>query len=300
MKNKLLITSDWHIRSDTPICRTDNFQEIQIKTLKQISKIATNNNALILIAGDIFHKAKPEKAQELEILLYQIFKENSIYFIAGQHDLLYHKIENFDKGSIGVLSNYDNWYHFQEIQEMDSFCFFRCFDYGTDIIDKDYEKDSVCITHNYTCEKQLPFFIKNGYTAQQLLDEFDYDLFITGDNHHGFIFEKNNRLVINPGCIIRQTADMKKYKPFVILLNDDMTYEKIFLLDNDVNAVDTSHLDIIKARDNRIDAFVEKLNKNIDLSYSFEDNIHTYLKENNINGNIKTKILQAIGENNEK
>ena len=66
---KLLFLSDLHFRSDSPICRLDNFSKVQEDTIDQIYDIAEKNNAKIIIAGDIFHKAKPENAQYLETYL---------------------------------------------------------------------------------------------------------------------------------------------------------------------------------------------------------------------------------------
>jgi len=163
MSNKLLLTSDWHIRYNNPICRIDNFFETQKKVLEQVSEIAKGNNAEIIIAGDIFNKAKPENSQELEILLYDIFKDDYIYFIAGQHDLLFHKIENMDKGSIGVLRNYSNWDN--------NSIGFNHFNYNQEIKDNlEEDKIKICILHKYIAEKELPFFIKNGLTAKELCE----------------------------------------------------------------------------------------------------------------------------------
>jgi len=170
---KLVFTSDWHIRSDQPICRSDNFWDIQEKTLKQINEIASKNNASIINAGDIFHRSNPKKSQELEILLSVIFK-NMIYYIAGNHDLKNGSIDNFEKGSIGVLNSFPKWFHYNFIYT--SLINILFFDYGIDLTNN-FNENIMCVFHQYCELEKLPNYIENGITAKELLNKYNYDVF---------------------------------------------------------------------------------------------------------------------------
>ena len=41
--SKLLFSSDWHVRYDQPVCRNDDFLEVQKLVLEQIRDIALDN-----------------------------------------------------------------------------------------------------------------------------------------------------------------------------------------------------------------------------------------------------------------
>ena len=280
--SKYLITGDWHVRSDTLICRVDNLQETQRECLNEVAYLAKKYKVdAIINAGDTFNSARPDKAQELEIMLYDIFKIISVYFIPGNHELLFHRVENIDKGSIGVISRYDNWNN----ELYDNFNNVRVVlnNYGLiDIPPASPDFFNIAVMHRHCSEKQTLFFIKDGITASDLLKENpDYNLIITGDNHHGFIYEEDGRFVINPGCLNRQAADMKTYKPFVVIFDtEELDHEQIYLLDNNPDDVTEEHLIKNEERDERINAFVESLKTNKNISLSFEDNLRGFMDDN--------------------
>jgi len=289
---KLLFCSDFHLRSTNPISRLDDFQQLQIDTLKFIAKVAIENNATIINAGDIFHKSKEENMQSLINQVYEIFKDIDIYFIAGNHDLLYKQIENFDKCNIGLLDKFDNWKHIQELSDP----FIRFFDFGAEIIDKDYEEYlSICVLHKY-CEKDnLPDYINDGITAKLLLEKYGYDVFVVGDNHKSFIYEKDGRFVFNTGCCARQNLNEKDYQPSIILFDTETKkYEKILLPDQNKNVFKEENLTEQIKRESRIDSFIDMVGKGKKVSFSFESNLKNYCKENNISEDIINEIEEVL------
>jgi len=282
---KYILTSDWHIRYDIPICRKDNFLDIQENTLEFIYATAKKHNAAVIIAGDIFHRAIPEKSQELEILLFKHIKKAPTYIIAGNHDLKYHRVSNIEKGSFGVLKHSDivqendiegiNFYNYSEQLQKD--------------------KKGIAVLHRY-CEKDnLPEYIEDGITAESLIDDFNYDLYVVGDNHRGFIYEKNNKIVVNCGSITRQTVDQKDYKPFITLYDTaTKTTKQIFLPDSNPDDIIDYHITEKNNRDNRINSFIEKLQHGTLLDLSFEGNLKRYVLENKIKNNVNEIILQTL------
>jgi predicted phosphodiesterase len=285
---KFIITGDWHLRPDNPVCRKDNFFKTQYKTLEFIKNLAIENNAGIINTGDIFHKPRYQYPDIILNIIRDIFKNIPIYYIAGNHDLLFHNLENIKKGNIGILSSFKNWYH---ISKFDNFA---GFDYGKDI---ENTTNDYAVIHKYTSEKNLPFFIKNGITSENL-SNYDYKTIFAGDNHEGFMVFKNNTLIVNPGCITRQTIDKKNYKPRIYIYDTKKdSCVLVYLPDNNIDDIDSVYIDEIKNRENRIDSFVEKLKGKIDLNLSFEDNIKKYIEENNIQNGIKQKLLECIKEN---
>ena len=301
---KILATGDWHVRSTIPICRTDDFLSIQSRTLERIAEIALGSgNATILHSGDIFHKAKPENSQELEIMLAEIFNNqynNYIYFIAGNHDLLYHKIENFNKGSIGVLNTYEKWEKVNGcIEFIDSTVF--NFDYGEKIKDLSVKNDNIkhiCLVHKYVAEDVVPFFMKDGISAKDLCERHpSFDVFVCGDNHHGFIYEhkRTGQVVINTGCITRQESTFKNYQPKVCLIDtEEMIFKFIDLPDNDPDVIIENVQEDQEEKLNRIESFIEKLKNVAEVSLDFEKNIEIYCQQNQVEDSVREKIMRSL------
>ncbi len=298
--SKYLITSDWHIRSDTPICRTDDFQKTQSECLNEVAYLAKKYKVdAIIDAGDTFNIARPNNAQELEIMLYDIFKDIPVYFIAGNHELLFHRLENIDKGSIGVAHRFSNWVNGSTRENGVSISLFN-FNEEIEKFPVSNEEFGVhikiAVIHRYCSEKQTPFFIKGGITASDLLKENpDYNLIVTGDNHHGFIYEEDGRFVINPGCLNRQAADMKSYKPRCYIFDTEaLHYDELFLLDNKLEDVTEEHIIKNEERDERITAFVESLKTNRNISLSFEDNLKKFMEENDLEKETENILLELM------
>ena len=53
-----IITADLHLRDTIPVCRVDNYLEAQNKKLAFIKDSVLKNNCPLIVAGDVFHKAK--------------------------------------------------------------------------------------------------------------------------------------------------------------------------------------------------------------------------------------------------
>lgn len=296
---KILLTADWHIRADNPICRLDNFLQTQEKILQEINNICIKNKVeSMIIAGDIFHKARPEKSQELENLLFNSFINNpvmdEINYIAGNHDLIFHSMENFKKGSISVLSNFSNWNLTPVSYSCDTIFYFLNF--GEEDYTKNNQDFNVLVLHKY-CDMVLPDCINNGISADYLIESYpDIDLFVVGDNHKSFLYETKVKgklkRVLNCGCISRQNVNEKDYKNKVFILDtDDLTIQEIELQSDKENAIfSEEHILLQKNKENRINDFVNKLKEEVNINLSFEDNLEWYCEKNKISEDIKKFI----------
>lgn len=294
---KLLLTSDWHLRKNSPICRKDDFQVIQKDTLKFINNLAFNKNVdKIIIAGDIFDKSRIMYAQDLLTVLNSIFDSCEIYFIPGNHDLPAHSVDNIDNSDIGVLRGFPNWKYSTDIVKIENVRF-SFLAYGFKIID-DLNKDKfrICVLHRYCEEENLLGYIDNGITAKELFKKYNYDLFVVGDNHRSFVYEKDNRFVFNCGCITRQSVTEKDYKPAIYIFDTETKkYETIFLPDNDPDVIDISHIENLNKRNERIDKFINKMkDKDFEIELDFEKNLENYIKNNSIDKFVKEKINMSL------
>ena len=72
-----ILTADWHLRDDVPVCRTDDYWAAQWTKIEFIVDLANEYDCPIYNAGDIFHKWKASPYL-LYHTIYQINKMQTI------------------------------------------------------------------------------------------------------------------------------------------------------------------------------------------------------------------------------
>jgi len=307
MKPDAILTADWHIRSDTPKCRTDDYQKAQWRKIDFIMNLAKKHNCPILIAGDLGHKAiwpNPLLTKAIEHFISQMF----IFVVPGQHDLPYHRLDKWIDGGLGVLDEagsievpFENWYlTYQNIFA----CY--CFPFGQSIdhfakLHPDSKFKKIAIAHQMVIkDKELwpgqdasqTLFLQ----ALSLLKKFpEYDLILTGDNHQTFVREYKGRVLVNPGSMMRMTAIQTDHRPCVFLWEAKTNEIEQVFLPIEKGVIDRKYIDNIQERDERIGAFVKRLKNHYKKGLSFEDNMEQHLKANRVRKTVKDKIWEAIG-----
>lgn len=102
---KLLLTGDWHYRSQNPISRTDNFQATLDAKLAEVGEIARREDvAAILVPGDVFDSPSPAYSTltALERIIRDIGKP--VWSVPGNHDEHAHSLESLDRTAYGHLA----------------------------------------------------------------------------------------------------------------------------------------------------------------------------------------------------
>lgn len=304
---KLLLVSDLHTRSDSPVCRTDNFSQIQVETLMMISDIANRNDATIIFAGDIFHRPKPLLPQYLETLLHDIFLHNEIYFIMGNpnHDLKDSNYDNLNYNSIGVMGKFFNWMKVPFLS-VEKGVIIEFFDFGKEITKchtVSHNRIKICVLHKFVSDQPLPPWLEDrGITAKDLCKKHrDYDLFVTGDNHKSFVYEdpETGQQVINCGCITRQKLSEKDYKPCVYLYDiEKRAYEEIIKLpDTNPNVIRKSNNSKLQEeRESRIDSFLQLAGNKKEITWDYPANLRTHCKKNKVEDEVVTEINNILEE----
>lgn len=286
----LLITGDWHLREETPICRTDNYWGTQWKKVDFISGLQKKYNCPVVCGGDLFDywRASP-------YLLSETIKHipDKFYTVLGNHDLPQHSLELLNKCGVNVLKEAGKLTilptcHWGQIPKYGSF-----YEY-----DEGYAEESgldkILVWHVYTYQSKT-WVGNTAPKAMKLLRQYpQFSLIITSDNHISFVEEYQGRLLVNPGSLMRMDADQVEHRPRVYLwYADTNTVEPIYILiEQDV--ISREHLDIVKERDNRIDAFISKLDGDWDAILSFEDNLERFAEVNHIKKSIKEIIYKTL------
>ena len=106
--------------------------------------------------------------------------------------------------------------------------------------------------------------------------------------------EKENRLLVNPGSLTRQTADQVDHHPCVFLwYAEDNTVEKI-IIPHEENVISREHIEKVQERDERIQRFITQLNVEYQVGLSFEENLEIFEEKNKVDRNVMEIIRRAI------
>lgn len=281
----LILSADWHLRKDSPVCWMSDFQKEQWDTLDFIADLQKECDCPIIVAGDLFEKWFNSN-DFLTIVMQHI--PNNLYVIYGQHDLPQHSIDLSYKSSIdtlreaGKLKILKGCHFGQEPKEASLFFPNR----NPDI--------NVLVWHHMTYIKP-PFPGASGGQADTILRKYpQFDLIVTGDNHQQFSTSVDGRLLVNPGSLTRQTADQIDFQPRVALwYAEDNTIEWVNIPIQQ-NAITREHLEVKEQRNERIDAFISKLDGDWVAGMSFEENLKAFFEKNNTRDSVKQIIYTSI------
>mgnify|MGYP001164223815 FL=1 len=285
-----ILTADIHLTETTPISRTDNYVEAQDRKLAFLKQLETQYDCPVIDAGDIFDywKASPW-------LIARAYKNlpSEIYTIPGNHDLPEHSMQQYEKSALHVLEVA------LAIRRLSKTPYDRRdftiagFAYGEKL--EDVNADIVVI-HDLVYEGNPPWPNAVGYQPKDLFKIFTKPrLILTGHYHMALVAKsKDGRLVVNPGSMMRMTIVQKDYKPRCYLYNfDDNEVEPVYFpIEEDV--FDDRHIVEPKEKEERLSAFIEKLNMEWDLRLSFKANLEAFFKENKINKKVEELIWQSL------
>ena len=280
----LIITSDWHLRDTTPICRVDDFETTQWKKVDFISRLQRRLKCPVIHAGDLFEKWKPSPyllAKTIEHL------PKDFYTIYGNHDLPQHNIELKNRCGVyvlekaNVLTVIDGRHWNVDYNENQWF---------------EIEGRKIHAAHMMTYQGKTPYPGCTDTPASGLLRKYkDFDLIITGHNHMQFVEKHNGRLLLNPGSLTRQGSNERGWKPCVwVWRAKDNSLEQVFL-PVELDAVQVPERIAEKEqREERIDAFISRLNTEWGEEMDFEANIRKAIAVNDVPKSIQDIIYKAV------
>lgn len=268
-----ILTADWHLREDTPTCRTDDFWKAQWNKVGQIKSLAEKHNCKIIHAGDLFHHWKPSPL----LLSWCIDIIPIMYVLPGNHDLPNHNLDLLGRSGLWTLHSANKIItvlgDLGKITELTL--------YG------ELKENKIGLTH------QLINHPHSDETARKLLEKNDYDLIVSGDNHTSFTDSFDGKLLVNPGSLTRQSADQVNHQPSIYLLYENGDVKREYL-EIEEGVISREHLEMKKEKDERIEAFVNQLNNDYDLELSFEKNLEKYFQANRNRKSIEDMVWESI------
>jgi DNA repair exonuclease SbcCD nuclease subunit len=283
-----IISADWHLRADRPRCRTDkDWIESQFAVVREIVSIANDKEVPLKIVGDIFH-TPVVPMQLLERTIAELLQANyPVSILPGQHDEPFHSYDNLNKSAFGVLRH-----TFKEMTADEANLTYEGVPFGAE----PRLQREILFIHRLVLPKPIPNV--EGILAEDLLKLYPYAKWIfCGDYHHSFCVERRGRKVVNPGCIIRQAADMKDYQPIVFYVDTDKdVVEDIELKSDTGELVDDAYLEKEKERDDRIANFVDVVKGKTEVTLSFRDNLTRAAERPEVRPEVRAVVNEVTEE----
>lgn len=296
-KANAILTADLHIRADIPLCRTDDYLKAQWNKLNFIFDLCQENDCPLLVAGDVGNKSQwPNWLLEKVISIINQYKIN-IVCIPGQHDLPEHRFDFWRKSGCGVLHSGLIVSIIEEPQTIDNTFILYPFPYGSQIKSKNIiqQNINIAMTHQMIIENKPLWPDQKAPKGHELLKKFpEYNLILSGDNHNPFVAKYEGRLLVNPGSVMRMTAAQIDHKPRIYKWFADTNEVEAVYLPIEKNVVGRTHIKTKQERDERMEAFVNRMSDDIEIGLSFLGNMNAYLNKNRTKKSIQNKIFKAM------
>ena len=303
---KLLITGDWHLDTQRPENRTDDYFQTQFEKVRWIFDLAAENECLfILQPGDLFNSHKANdfiKQHYIKFFLDRLGDHSTeLITIFGQHDLRFHS-SNRENTPIKVLDSATavmplrNESVFHNLSP--KIRFYGC-SWGEEIPEIKPTSDAelhILLIHKLILE-DTEGWEKNYISVENMFRFCKHQIIVCGDNHQSFMREKNGRLLFNCGSLMRNRIDQKEHKPVVYIVDTDtQKYETHYIPVKPFEEVmDVNKAEKRKARNEELEAFVSKLSGDVRIEgLDFLRNIEAYMKENNIPANVKQFVEEML------
>lgn len=306
MKKGILVTADMHLRDTVPTCRNaDEFFEAQWNKLREISEIVKQKNLYWVDCGDIFHKARPSYKLVSDVINrlkdWGTPIDAAIY---GNHDMPAHNHKNMDDSAFGVLcasGTIKNWIFGKGLHLPCENCDYLVWgmNYGESCYSPNIYKNmvNVLLAHDMFF-KDKNSFIPNvdGIDASEFVDEWSgcYPLMFAGHNHQSFTITKKRYQFYNVGTMLRESADLADHNPSICIIHSPTDVERRYLRCAKPNVVSRKHIEKQEETEDQIASFVQSLEKNEDISLSFEGNVQIVINTVKPNNAVKIKVQGAM------
>jgi predicted MPP superfamily phosphohydrolase len=310
---KILVTADLHLRGNKPRCRLDeDWYLTQAHMLVSIMSTAKRYKVeAIAIAGDIFHTSRVEQAYESLFIQTMSDEDIPVFIMPGQHDLPGHSFSRIYDSSFGVI-----WTHAEQntggvgILPMQALMDWEEFQGNPRHIHESNRvgTEHILCVHRTILPDGMTIPSNKVQTPQQALDEVDpkYKVILSGDVHQKHVFiagsrsEHKGRMVIVPGCAIRQKTEEQNIDPSVVILDTETKEYEFVSLHDELSMITDEYITKKKQQEAQIGAFMEAVSNATTISLSYEDNVREALKADGITDLIEEEVLSMIGWEDEK
>jgi len=290
---------DCHFNNKRPERRLDNFWETQICKFEQSLTIFKEHNCEVIVqVGDLFDNPCVSNIVISKII--DILKKYDITLniIFGNHDVAGRTILTLPNSPLSVLKSSGVINLLNEIPfKINNISIYGA-NFGQPIpepIDGSY---NVLLVHAMIGSRPLFPGQDLEMPKQFLKKNPKYNLVISGDYHYSFVEEYKERLILNPGVLIRKNISEfeLKHEPSVSIINTkNNNVNTIKLKFEPVNEV--FDLSIEEKQDNqKLIDFITNLTKKSNSSCNWKTLLCKIMDEMNSNENVRRIVDESIEE----
>ncbi len=303
---KLILLSDFHLMSKTPVSRTDDAFITSFNKFNYIIDYANKNNAHIIQAGDLTHASRDYNTLHQLINSLSMLDDGlNLYTIWGQHNQ-YYRTKSNDATTLGILHSIKllNILNKENTIIYDTYVpavnVYGC-SWGEDVPPPE-EADTfniLAIHESIGTERLFPE--DDPIDAEIFLREArEYNIILCGDIHRQFHIELDGRHILNTGCAFRYSGGEYElnHKPGFFLIDYDtnnlnISWEKI-PHESSKTAMSVEHLKSEKYLNASVAEFINLVDEYQKKSTDPKRDIREYLHKNNISESIKNIIFKEM------
>lgn len=299
---KLGLLGDCHFTNRSPERRKDDYFQTQLNKFEEAIQIFSSAGCdLILQVGDFFDSSTVSNRVK-SVVISLLKKYNvKIYCVAGQHDIVGHSLGTYANSPLAVLEAAGS----VKLIGKESFNFslgetstlnIYGTSFGEEVPVTEYsckERFNILIIHEMIGDREL-------YPGQELQDPIrflkkypNYQLVVCGDYHYRFIQQFENRVIINPGCLVRKTISKwdLEHKPAVVIFDTKtMISEVVELTCKPVEEVFDLSRKLEITDNSNVLSFIENLKTSCSEKATWKDILVQILRERNCSELVKNII----------
>lgn len=270
-----VFTADLHLTDRQPPCRTDDYWAAQASKLEWLRDLCDDWRCPLVVAGDVFDEASPSYRVYCLAAEWLAGFHVDVLLVAGQHDLPYHRADAA-RSALAAL----RWTRLQgerhalavildKTRETDRTlpgATLVAAPFGAELPGGDVRRNGmslVGVTHRMVSDGPADLVLGVHAHAtpavRYLRERPHYDLIVTGDNHRPFCAEEDGRLLVNCGSLLRRRADQAAHRPVVWAWWREGNEVVPVAVPHEPDTVSREHVDAPAARDERLAAFVARL-----------------------------------------
>jgi len=290
---KVAVSADFHLRRDRPRVRIDEdwilSQKNNVKEL--LYSCVEHDINMIILSGDIFDSSNqpPWVVNILPEAMEEVYSDieslPEVHIFPGNHDLQHHQYANLSNSSIGNLMSMKGITGHAMNERFENTDFLE--EYGIVVVHRLIMPDG-----NESLAR-----LANAEIAADVIESFPTAEFVlTGDYHKHYTESYEDVILINPGCLNRQSADEKEYEVGFYIFDTDIPDETEFITleSDDVSLMDDSYLVEQHAREDSLTAYAEQLAESKGLSFDLWD----VVRELSVNSSkLEKNIIEEVRTN---
>jgi len=164
-----------------------------------------------------------------------------------------------------------------------------------DLIISIKDRPQVAITHQMVVENKELWPGQTTSIGHSLLKQFpEFNLILSGDNHTPFVSEFEGRVLVNPGSLMRNTAEQENHKPRVYLWYAENNSVECVYLPICQDVITRKHIDISKSRSSKFDALITRVKEDVEIKLSYENNMRNYLDKFRTKKQVIDRIWECV------